>query len=253
MQYKLLAASYATIPELYEMYDQKLDGVIDNLNFLKMFQRPWTMMQIVSNVDCLEGKKTLGVGDNLDILPSRIFAAKYKANAYVLDKIGDDENLDKSRHNKNNTVEELEQTNPLVTYVHGLAGNYEEHKIQDATFDCIYSISVLEHVPKHEFIGVLNDLDRMLKPGGIQVHTIDIPVDVSEDSLQFYKDCFSTFINTDELLKFEQVNLVEVRTNPMTFYEPADTLKRYWFPHKERKDVQYQRWTSFNIAMVKNI
>ena len=46
-------------------------------------------------------------------------------------------------------------------------------KLKPASFDCIYSISVLEHVPAPGLTRVMAGLRRFLKPDGATIHAVD--------------------------------------------------------------------------------
>jgi SAM-dependent methyltransferase len=46
-------------------------------------------------------------------------------------------------------------------------------KLKTASFDCIYSISVLEHIPAVALGGVMAGLRRFLKPDGVSIHAVD--------------------------------------------------------------------------------
>ncbi|MDR2574393.1 MAG: class I SAM-dependent methyltransferase [Desulfovibrio sp.] len=46
--------------------------------------------------------------------------------------------------------------------------------IRDETFDVVFSISVLEHVPDEELEGFLQDAARISKKGGLGLHLIDV-------------------------------------------------------------------------------
>jgi ubiquinone/menaquinone biosynthesis C-methylase UbiE len=54
-------------------------------------------------------------------------------------------------------------------------GNFNS-SIPDTYFDCVFSISVLEHVQesKDHFERICQDLDRVLKPGAVSVHCLDV-------------------------------------------------------------------------------
>lgn len=45
--------------------------------------------------------------------------------------------------------------------------------LRPASFDCVYSISVLEHVPDEGIAGVLAGMKRFLQPEGFSVHAVD--------------------------------------------------------------------------------
>ena len=248
--YEILNISYATVTELFEMFDAKLDGIVDQLTFLKHFQRPWVLKQILANLSSVKTSTILSIGEGYDIAAG-ILSNKYKAKVYVLDKYEKDEVLDESRYDWGITVEDLKKKNPEVTYVYGLAGMPALHLLGDNMFDCIYSNSVLEHIPHENFGDAIDDMDRMLKRNGIQVHAIDFPIDLYLELLQFYKEKIGQFVLRDHRSKLDEIDTVKIRANPMTFYEPVDSFKRWWFPMRERKDVKYERWTSLNIVLKK--
>lgn len=104
---------------------------------------------------------------------------------------------------------------PLEGYGHGPVGDKEEvlpyqqvraymgeteDKLPSDSFDIIYSISVIEHVPQNRLHIVLRDIIRVLKPGGRMVHLIDTYLgdrdgDNSEPRARYalYRDVFDKF------------------------------------------------------------
>ncbi len=62
---------------------------------------------------------------------------------------------------------------PSTKYVFEPFGNYSK-KYPDHYFDRVFSISTLEHIPFQSRLDVFKDMNRVLKPGGRQLHTIDI-------------------------------------------------------------------------------
>lgn len=55
MSYSIEKISYATVPELYRMYDAGIDGV--GLKQLKHFQLPFVMSELLASLNVSEGKK----------------------------------------------------------------------------------------------------------------------------------------------------------------------------------------------------
>jgi hypothetical protein len=47
------------------------------------------------------------------------------------------------------------------------------HGVPPRAFDCIYSISVLEHIPPPDMLGVFRGLRIFLKPKGFSIHAVD--------------------------------------------------------------------------------
>ena len=54
----------------------------------------------------------------------------------------------------------------------------EEANIQDDSIDCVLSVSTIEHIPKDDIQTILNNVHRMLKPGGRFILTVDLFLDV---------------------------------------------------------------------------
>jgi hypothetical protein len=73
----------------------------------------------------------------------------------------------------------------------------QSHKIiQDAYFDILFSISVIEHVPLSAFTDFLSDHHRILKPGGRGIHLIDFYCNEQGDygeRVYNYIKCLSDF------------------------------------------------------------
>ncbi|MEZ6067401.1 MAG: class I SAM-dependent methyltransferase [Planctomycetaceae bacterium] len=59
--------------------------------------------------------------------------------------------------------------------VDGLMGQFLKDQLPDNHFDCVFSVSALEHCPpKVEVVqAVIEDLDRVTKPGGFNIHCLD--------------------------------------------------------------------------------
>ncbi len=60
-----------------------------------------------------------------------------------------------------------------VEFVNCIIGNSKE-VIKDAIFDVIFSVSVVEHVPSDQLPAFFSDCWRILKPGGLMLHLIDV-------------------------------------------------------------------------------
>lgn len=60
-----------------------------------------------------------------------------------------------------------------MTYVDGLLGD-NSPDLPASSFDAVFSISVLEHTPVANINAACRDMHRVLKPGGIAIHTLDL-------------------------------------------------------------------------------
>lgn len=108
----------------------------------------------------------------------------------------------------------------------------------DNTFDCIYSISVLEHLPVEVRRKALSEMSRVLKPGGKLCFTLDFGdhkrSSTKEGSSQI---CFQSIDEINDLihnlpLKFVGNELVEVMNE--------HKLRR---PKKEEFEIRYRLLT----------
>jgi ubiquinone/menaquinone biosynthesis C-methylase UbiE len=64
---------------------------------------------------------------------------------------------------------------------HGLQGSALDMPFKENTFDLAYSVSILEHIP--DFPRALQEVSRVLKPGGVFVLTFDISRTPGQDIL----------------------------------------------------------------------
>ena len=80
--------------------------------------------------------------------------------------------------------------------------------LPDASFDAIFSCSVLEHVNKELLTEYIRNFERLLKPGGYSIQTIDIG-----DHLSYYDD----------------------HVSPKHYLKYSDSVWKHWFEN----EVQY--------------
>ncbi|MFO0875518.1 MAG: class I SAM-dependent methyltransferase [Phycisphaerales bacterium] len=54
----------------------------------------------------------------------------------------------------------------------------QDAKFPDATFDRVFSVSTIEHIPPSEIPGMMKEIARILRPGGMFVATVDLFLDL---------------------------------------------------------------------------
>lgn len=69
--------------------------------------------------------------------------------------------------------ESLPAKNPTVHYVVGRLGGGRVPGLDEGSFDFIFSVSTLEHVPMKSMSSVFDHMLDLLSPSGFMVHTID--------------------------------------------------------------------------------
>ncbi|MDY6807004.1 MAG: glycosyltransferase, partial [Cyanobacteriota bacterium] len=93
----------------------------------------------------------------------------------------------------------------VVDYI----GNFNR-ELPDNYFDCVFSISTLEHLPEEEgiFQNVCEDIDRVLKPGGFSLHCLDVVIKKdgvwSKGILPYMFDKFRTLHRMIPFTKMQQ-------------------------------------------------
>ncbi len=169
----LLDASYAKISDLFRYKNQNFQletfpGYTTDQWGIKAHNRPW--IEDVGQFG--KGQKILEVGGAYSLLP-KYLADKYDLEAWVGDDFGLKEN--EQIWSRWGDPFELPKKYPNVNYVFENFGTFSQ-QYPDLYFDRIFTVSTLEHIPFKNRLSVLKDMHRCLKPGGLQLHSIDIPI-----------------------------------------------------------------------------
>lgn len=135
---------------------RKLGGFsLTALDGLKHIQDAWTLARLLPE----RNRKILEIGGGA----SRVLPA--------LDASNERWNLDEFQGAGNGVVEVPDM--PDVRLVRRKLGDFPA-ELPDDYFDVAFSISVIEHIPGKELDAFLADHARVLAPGGIAVHTVDL-------------------------------------------------------------------------------
>jgi len=190
-------------------YDFMLFGEKVNPEYcdLKVYQDLLTFSFIIQNIKT--GSKILEVGGG----ESRIL--EYFKNNYEC------WNLDKFEGIGNGP---LDFKSKEIKIVCDYAGNFNT-ELKDEYFDFIFSISALEHTEINNFANyknILLDMNRVLKPGGFSLHTID---QCAED-ISIYDDVSDLKVWTNPVIEYFAENqntiskftpLLEIMKDPQLF------------------------------------
>jgi hypothetical protein len=164
--------SLATIQELY--YYKKSDFNLPNFPGhthdqwgIKAHNRPW----IENNGQFKSNIKILEIGGGYSLL-NLYLAQKYRLEAWI----GDDFGFENGQEMWSRWGDPLElpKKYPEIKYIFEKIGSFSPN-YPSGYFDRIFTISTLEHIDEENRFDVVKDINRCLSPGGIQLHTIDIP------------------------------------------------------------------------------
>jgi glycosyltransferase involved in cell wall biosynthesis/ubiquinone/menaquinone biosynthesis C-methylase UbiE len=122
-------------------------------------------------------------------------------------------------------------------------------QLPDAYFDCVFSISALEHTPEDEdtFKNVLEDIDRVLAPDGISLHCFDVRImkgDVWTNKLLPY--LFKNVRSLNQMIPFSEVQ------EDTDLYGMSETsYKRWWQSTTQQNYEVFGQTISYNILWQK--
>lgn len=127
-------------------------------------------------------------------------------------------------------------------------GNFSK-KLEDSSFDCIFSISVLEHIPhnKETIDNVIKDINRLLKKDAYSVHAIDC---VMKNETFYWKH---PIIDAMFSLQSEQ-NLPiakDINKNDDFYYMSEKAYNKTWKVHTKKEFSEHGKAFSVNVVYQK--
>ena len=169
----ITSAKFATVEELFS-YKQRgqalkpFPGYTPDQWGIKAHNRPW--IEAAGNFQ--RGERIVEIGGAYSLLPEYL-AEKYGTESWIVDDFGAYSN-ETSLWQRWGDPDAWIAAHPAVKYVKKPMGIFDQ-AIPDEFFDCVFSVSTLEHIPVGLWPAVIKDMLRITKPGGRQLHAIDIP------------------------------------------------------------------------------
>ncbi len=158
--FEIAPLSYGTVRDFCDSYDQMRPIATYNGD-LKDNQRSWTLKALLSRVP--RGGRVLEIGAGEPFIADLLDRMGYEV--WIVDPYD-------GSGNGPLEYERFQQECANLRFVRGLFGE-QVLSAPEGGFDCIYSISVLEHVP-HKLLGsVFRGIKKYLRSGGWSIHTVD--------------------------------------------------------------------------------
>ena len=170
--------------------------------------------------------KILDVGGGGSALP-RVLSEQFGADAWLVDDFGIESNDESTQSWYDpNFRETLPEKNPTIHYVFGRLGGPEKYGLEQGSFDLIYSISTLEHIPMTMIGAVFDHMIELLKPNGTMIHTIDLTSRKFPQWKTFLTDYFKT--RGVAPATFEIKNFNELTEADPILLEPPEVVYLFW-------------------------
>jgi hypothetical protein len=194
--------SYATVEDFVDSLDN-LSDLATKAGDLKDVQRPWAFKTISALLP--PGAHLCEVGAGTPYVAAALFEAGYRVT--IVDPYDGSGNGPKE-------YETYCKQFPQLTFVRQQFGP-EMPELHASSFDAIYSISVIEHIPLPGIDSLVAGAQKYLKEGGLQVHAIDTVVAGPGDKyhlqllghfLQYYE------IAETSLIQFREQSLADSET-----------------------------------------
>jgi len=159
-RYPLKPLSYGTVRDFCDSLEN-LTALATANGDLKDCQRPWVLKAILSKVKAKGRLLEIGAGEPIV--------------ADLLQQLGHEVWIVDPYDGSGNGPTAYEQYRARYPKLKFLRSNFAERLqgIEENSVDCIYSISVLEHVPGPDLNNVFAGMRRFLKRDGVNIHAID--------------------------------------------------------------------------------
>jgi 2-polyprenyl-3-methyl-5-hydroxy-6-metoxy-1,4-benzoquinol methylase len=155
-----LPISYATVRDFCEYADvcpEMFAGCYD----LKDAQRPWVVRAILSSVP--RGSSLVEIGGGQPFVAQALVDLGYKVT--VVDPYDGTGNGPVEYEAYLKTYPEVQLVRALFT---------PDCQFTPGQFDCVYSVSVIEHVPIPHLAGLFEASRKFVRQGGASIHCIDV-------------------------------------------------------------------------------
>lgn len=246
--------TYSTISTFYALlrtYESEFPEVGDPLQLramLKDFQNLFVLDQILNRLP--GGGRLLEVGGGSCLMMRSLNKARpglYECwNLDPLDGSGNGPVSTKHAQPGQTAMRQL----PGIKIIEERIGDFSPN-IKDGYFDCVFSVSVMEHIPLQDWPKCYEDMKRILKPGGISTHAVDLhPLDgqTASNRLNMLRDAQAPVLEPADASLCPTIE--EIRKDPDTLSVAPFEYAR-WLRYMNEPDGPYRRVASGNSVFVK--
>jgi 2-polyprenyl-3-methyl-5-hydroxy-6-metoxy-1,4-benzoquinol methylase len=236
-EYQVADVSYATVADFVDSFEN-LNPLACAQGDLKDVQRPWVLKTVLSTVP--RGGRILEIGGGQPYV------------ADLLSRLGYEMWLVDPYDGSGNGPVEFEMYRtmcPSIRFVRSVFDDRLSDPPQEA-FDCVLSISVLEHIDHDGLDGVFRGLAKFLTPNGVSVHAIDHVHRGRADREHLEKLRFITSRSGLSTGKLDMI-LSQMESDTETYYLSAESHNRWRgslpyneFPMRICVSIQLVSWAT---------
>ncbi len=241
--------TYSRIPDYYSLlctYEETFPAAAAPLKLrgmLKDFQNLFVLDQIQKLLP--NGGRLLEVGGGSCIMMRELIRVQpNKYECWNLDPLDGTGNGPKSATYAKQGETAMRSLNGIKILEERI-GDFSPH-LEDESFDCVFSVSVMEHIPLRDWSRCFDDMKRVLKPGGLCIHAVDLhPLDeqTAEDRLIMLRVAQSNVLKP--LDKASLPSIADARSDPETLSVSPFEYAR-WLRYMNMRDGSYRRVASGN-------
>ena len=200
---------------------------------LKDVQRPWALKAILGSVE--PGSRLLEIGAGEPLV------------AELLARLGYDVTVVDPYDGRDGGTTEVEAARAASPHVRVIQGLFPRDIADHERFDCIYSISVLEHLPTPAIDRLGDDIRRVGRSGGYTIHAIDhvlLGAGDAEHLARLRRIADSLGIAQNELDEL----LGTLADDPETYFLSAESHNR-WRGSARYDDFPMRRCVSIQLCL----
>jgi ubiquinone/menaquinone biosynthesis C-methylase UbiE len=140
-------------------------------------------------------------------------------------------------------------TSPHYRIVYDYVGSFSQ-ELPDAYFDFVFSISALEHTPEDPAVrvNVLEDMNRVLKPGCPSFHCFDAVLASADKS---WINGLIPHLYAHAPLRTRFVPVAEIDADPDTYTMCESEYEAHWQPITKQPYAEYGRPFSLNLFWIR--
>ena len=235
--YRTKELSYATVQDFSDSIDN-FPSICGLNGDLKNVQRPWIIKAIIANLP--PSAKLLEIGGGEPIV------------AGILANMGYDVTIIDPYDGTGNGPTEYDYFKEKYKNIKFIREYFtkDQQLLQNKKFDCIYSISVLEHVPEENIEGLFDACKSHIKDSGVFIHAIDHVL--LGDGQQSHEQKLSLMLKQLKLDDQLDQLFKDIRDDVEAYYLSAEG-HLFWKGSTPYRDFPFRRVVSINVCKLANL